>query len=356
MKTQRFRLLVAMLCLGMGFAWCAQAGEEITRTLTLVKGEDLARLGEFLQSFQGGINSVETVKDEETGGLTCSVRGYPKPRKDYVLLLPTPDGAETRSFSTSEEADRYITKWKEEQKTNSLRANESQVLQVQYADVNQVAEMLCNVLLPEPSKLRIAPNEGTGKLMVWGSPDLVEMVKKLVEQMDVPPTPKPKQKNFRIIGYLIEATEEDQGGEVPEALQPVVAELQETFVYRHYNLLDTMILLCREEETAETSGRLPSGDESPASCTFRVQAPRFIPEEGGGVISLSDLRLDYEVQEPDISQTPGVRAVVRAGERRSFGIQTGVDLRPGQTVVVGKSRVENNSDALFLVMSAEVVD
>jgi len=131
-------------------------------------------------------------------------------------------------------------------------------------------------------------------------------------------------------------------------------QLKTVFPYRSYRLLDNFVLRARDGQSGDTSGFLPaltgaSGSTS-EKITYRFHFRRVgLPSgEMAQGIRLDELGLDLKVPvHPNPTQTTFEGASIR----------TDIDVPEGKKVVVGKtSVVEGSEGALFLVISAKVVD
>jgi hypothetical protein len=127
------------------------------------------------------------------------------------------------------------------------------------------------------------------------------------------------------------------------ALAPVVKQLHAVFPYSNYQLLSTMLLRSGEGTPASTSGLLKGFGNSTTPSRYSVdyKAARVSADETGPSIHLTGFHF--------------VLSVAIGPQLFDARIETDVDLREGQKVVVGKSNIETADSALFVVLVAKLV-
>jgi hypothetical protein len=105
---------------------------------------------------------------------------------------------------------------------------------------------------------------------------------------------------------------------------------------------------CRSGREGEANGMAPSNPEDVGKTLYqlRFRSVTLIPDSAGKRIRIDGLRL-------------GAKIPVRTGSNMTYidtGINTDLDVREGQKVVVGKATVDSSNNALFLVLTARIVD
>jgi hypothetical protein len=130
------------------------------------------------------------------------------------------------------------------------------------------------------------------------------------------------------------------------AVTPVVKQLRAVFPYSNYQLLSTILLRSAADAPASTEGLLKAfGNEadgsSPSVYTILYKTASVSPDEPNPTIHLRGFHFRLGVP---ISHN-----------MFNVGIDTDVDLREGQKVVVGKSNLENVDSALFVILVAKLV-
>jgi hypothetical protein len=158
-----------------------------------------------------------------------------------------------------------------------------------------------------------------------------------IKQLDVAP------KNIELIVYFVVAGNQPAtSGSIPADLRDVIAQLKSTFPFKEYSMLDTLTLRTRAGSSAETSGVVsPPTAPYPRLSVFSIRnatvgddgAIRIDRMHAGLRIPLAGAKLDY----------------------LNTGIDQDVDVKEGQKVVVGRASLEGPEKALFLILTAKVV-
>lgn len=171
-------------------------------------------------------------------------------------------------------------------------------------------------------------------------------------------------RNFEVVAYMVLAGKTGTAGEaVPGELDAVVKQLKGVFGYTDFRLLDTAVLRVREGESSESTGNAGSIDTSlpnvPTIYTVRLKATSATAGQKGNVIRIDgfrfSLRIPYSTAAPQtgMGPSPMISAQYQFAE---VGFNTDLDVREGQKVVVGKSKVDRSGNAFILVLTAKAVD
>lgn len=184
-------------------------------------------------------------------------------------------------------------------------------------------------------------------VILTGPKEAVTGFEEVVKQLDV------IKKDVETTIYMIVAAPQSaSAAALPRELDPVVAQLRTVFSYKGFKLLDTFVLRSRDGQGAETSGFVPSPEANSQKITYQLRYQRIgVQSADGGshLIRFDSLRFSLRVPVPTTKD--GNFSFVDAS------INTDVDVPEGKKVVVGKtSAVEGPDSALFLVISAKVVD
>ncbi len=182
------------------------------------------------------------------------------------------------------------------------------------------------------------PSASLKAIAVSGPPAIVDAVGEAIKRFDVP------TKNTELTAYLLAASQQAaQADNVPKELDPVLKQLKSLFSYQGYRLLDTMIARAREGQELEMSSAGPAVRvDRPNFYQLRAKSINITAEGKGSLIRLDGLRFSARTYSGD---TP-----------LDTYINTDLDLREGQKVVVGKAGMGSSGDALILVITAKVVD
>jgi len=254
-------------------------------------------------------------------------------------------------------------------------ACETCIVPVKHVDVNALADIL-SIL-----NVEFVPNETLRTIALSGPRDRIRVAQEAIASLDVPPQPEPvcqePPQNVELTVHLIQGTSDESGQgkamevgpggtitnmpgsvsppsqELPESLVPVVDELKKVFVYKHYKMMETMVVRTRVGESAEVAGVLPSEwPDARSRCRFCVDCVTCRgAEDGTHIINLEDLELMASV--PMYKQPENLANPYRYSDS---GISAQVDVREGQQVVVGKATLDGSHNAMFVVVSAQLID
>lgn len=158
----------------------------------------------------------------------------------------------------------------------------------------------------------------------------------------------PVSRNVELTVYLLQGSGSVSGTAVENitpAMAPVVKQLRAIFPYNNYQLLSTMLLRSSEGTPASTDGLLkPFGNAQgsvPSVYSVRYKAARVSPDGAGSSIHLTGFHF--------LLRVPMAQGMFDAS------IDSDVDIREAQKVVVGKSNIETADTALFVVLIAKLV-
>lgn len=120
------------------------------------------------------------------------------------------------------------------------------------------------------------------------------------------------------------------------------------FAYKGFSLLDTLVLRSREGPGAEASGVVATtAQQNPKTLyQFKFRSATITPGEKGPVVRIDGLR-------------SGLKVPMSMGAQFNYvdvSINTDIDIREGQKVVVGKANMDGTDKAMILVVMAKVVD
>jgi hypothetical protein len=172
-------------------------------------------------------------------------------------------------------------------------------------------------------------------------------VEQIIKRFDVPPPPV---QNIDVTIYLMSALGTPSSGAVPPELEPVVKQLKNTFSYKGYQLIDTEVMRVRAGQGGEVSGVVngaPAVEGNKTISQVKFRSASVSTDEKGRAIRIDGLKV-------------GLRIPVVSGQKQfqyiDTGINTDVDIREGQKVVVGKANMDGSDRASIVVLSAKVVE
>ena len=195
-------------------------------------------------------------------------------------------------------------------------------------------------------------NSGDRNLALSGPQDKVAAVEAAIKQLDVP------AKSVELTVYFVVGGDQATlaGAAVPQDLRDVIAQLKSSFTYKDYKMLDVLTLRTRAGSSAETSGIL-NGATPPKMSQFSVR--NVSVTDDGNTVRIdrmhAGLRIPYTRAAAANEKTASGTGLGRTVDYINSGIDQDVDVKVGQKVVVGRSSLEGPQQALFLIMTATVV-
>jgi len=232
--------------------------------------------------------------------------------------------------------------------TAGLSADEeiTRVFQLKY-----VSPVGMSSLLGPFGNIRMSPVDQLKTLTVRGNAAMVAEVEKVIQRLDVPPPPI---QNIDVTIYLMSALAQPAASAVPPELEGVVKQLRSTFSYKGYQLIDTQVIRVRAGQGGEASGVVegPSVDGNKTISQIKFRSASVSTDEKGRAIRIDGLRVGLRI--------PIASAGLSGGQKQyqylDTGINTDVDIREGQKVVVGKANMNGTDRASIVVLTAKVVE
>jgi hypothetical protein len=203
---------------------------------------------------------------------------------------------------------------------------------MQYADPNAIFSMV------KMFGVEIQMGGGMKTIALSGFPENIAAAEAAIKQLDVAP------KNIElVVHFLVGGNQAAPNGAVPAELRDVVAQLKITFTYKEYSMLDPLTIRTRAGSRADTSGIISAPTVNPPRLTqFSIQSAT-VPESG--VIHIDRMHA-------------GLRIPVASAQKMDYvntGIDQDIDVKDGQKVVVGRASLEGPDKALFLILTAKVI-
>jgi hypothetical protein len=203
-------------------------------------------------------------------------------------------------------------------------------------------------------QINVTTSEDLGVIVLSGSPEGVAAAEDAIARFDRPTAATAVPRNLSFTAHLLVGRHQESATQrLPAELAPVIEQFRGVFAYKGYELLDTLAIRVAEsrrgDSTVEGVVRWPAGTTMPARTHLRIADPRITAEDEKGRsirIPKLTLKVDLPVQ---------VRAESKeAVEYRTTYIETGLDIREGQKVVVGKASFDGGNEALILVLKVDV--
>jgi hypothetical protein len=211
------------------------------------------------------------------------------------------------------------------------------LFQVKYANVYQLANLF-------RAFGAVVQPEGDLKVISVRAPkEVLTAIEESLQRLDVPQVPA---KNVQLEAYLLTASGQGPSVNIPADLEPVIKQLKSVFNYQGFRLLGTLSWRGRDGAGGDVSGLLPSVSSDSAQPTFysfRIHSVGITSEGKEPTIRINDLmlKLDFTVK--------------GSGNQHAI-INTSIDAREGQKVVVGKANIDNADSALILILTAKIVE
>ncbi|MBM3784109.1 MAG: hypothetical protein FJW30_07090 [Acidobacteria bacterium] len=193
----------------------------------------------------------------------------------------------------------------------------------------------------------ISNQEPRGRYVtVSGPAELIAEIQAAIVKIDVP---APPLKNVESTFHILLASNAGESTPLPKELDGVATQLRGMFGYKSLRLLETALLRGRANSGSDTSGLMPPPGkvDAPAKYHVRYGTLNVTNEEKVLRARYNALRISF-----------GIPMLAPDGKiyDRDMGINTDIDIREGQKVVVGKTSIDTTSQSLFVVVSAKIVD
>jgi hypothetical protein len=177
---------------------------------------------------------------------------------------------------------------------------------------------------------RVQFESRTRALTIVDQPAVVDVMLKMVKQFDV----KPPQLQFSVVLVL---AEKGGGQSIPAELKPVARQLKEVFNYNKFTVMDKAYITVE----ANQESRMKVGGNSGYTVdmsTHMVQGDK------------STVRLDFHLYNWEW---------VKRADKRPQGIQhtvvrTTVEMKDGETAILGASKINGEGKALITVVSMKM--
>jgi len=194
------------------------------------------------------------------------------------------------------------------------------------------------------------PNPGLRAVSLRGTPEQIAAAEAAIKQYDVPP------KTIELVVHFVVGTNQPtpNAPPVPPEVREVINQLKGTFTFKDYSMLDTLTLRTRAGSHAHTSG-IVSGGSPPRLSQFSIDRA-YVSDDGTIRIDHMQAGLRIPTGRTPASQTSkGGSEPANQVQYLNTGIEQDVDVKEGQKVVVGRASLDGPEKALFLILTARVV-
>jgi type II secretory pathway component GspD/PulD (secretin) len=221
----------------------------------------------------------------------------------------------------------------------------SKVFEVKYRDAGSLAKVL-GQLGSGFKGASVSSNSEFKTITVRDFPENLATIEEAIKRLDTPAAPRP---NIELHIHVLVASNTSGAGDttaqIPAELKDVLTQLRGTFNYRNYELAATVVQ--RLTETQRGLQGLGAGEISggnPAVIPNMVMPYQYIINS----VSL--------VQNPSGAPTVQINEFmfVATTDKDRAQVQTALNLRDGEKVVVGTATIRNR--ALIIVLTAKLVN
>ena len=221
----------------------------------------------------------------------------------------------------------------------------SKVFEVKYRDPGSLARVL-GQLGSGFKGASISSSSEFKTLTVRDFPENLTTIEEAIKRLDTPAAPRP---NIELHMYVLIASDPsgNAGGStapVPAELKDVLTQLRETLTYRNYELAATVVQRLTETQrglqgngTGEVWRANPTGLDMAMPYQYEINSVSLVQNPSGApTVQINEFSFK--------AQTDKDRAQV----------QTALNLRDGEKVVVGTATIRNR--ALVIVLTAKLVN
>jgi len=221
------------------------------------------------------------------------------------------------------------------------------VFEVRHVDVGRLRDLLgfFGAEVRADAMLRLISARGTR--------EQIAAIEEAIKRYDVPP---PIQRSVEITLHLVQAEQQaDSSVKLPPELEPVVKQLRSVMSYQSFRLLDVLSMRTRDGMGANASGVLSFGPNVPNTVgAVRIGRITLMGSDGARQVRVDGFRLDLNI--PVRVSRPAGAAGETQWQFLNTSIATDVDVPEGKRTVIGKSSAEGAEKAIFVVITANVVN
>lgn len=220
------------------------------------------------------------------------------------------------------------------------RQFKSKIFEVKHREPSSLA----NVLRQLGSGFRgagISANNEFNTLTVRDFPENLVTIEEAIKRLDTPAAPPSSVQMHMHVLLASNRTGPTPAGEIPVELKDVITELRGTLTYRNYELITSVLQRLTETNRGlNGSGlaQIPGGQSgvTTAQYEYSVNQLSFVPSASGAeAIQIQDFTFTL------------------VGEGIRGRVQTALNLRDGEKVVVGTATI--NDRALIVVLISKIV-
>ncbi len=241
--------------------------------------------------------------------------------------------------------------WPQTAKEASAPETVTKVVRVHNARAEKLAEMVVGGV---PAVIH--SNDALKAIVLRGKPADVAALEQTIRELDSASTTM-ASRNVELMVYIVSGSNAAPTSPTPAeklaALAPVVKQLRAIFPYSDYQLLSTTLLRSGEGSKTSSDGLLKAFQNvpgiPPSEYSIQYDSATISPD-ASPTIHLEHFRFGTRIAVPTGPPAPASQFRILP-----IGILTDVDLREGQKVVVGNSNIESADSAIFVILSAKLM-
>jgi len=234
----------------------------------------------------------------------------------------------------------------------------TKIVRVRYVKPQKVAYMAANGL-----PVFAEADDTLQAIVLKGDPEAVASAERTIHELDIPST-VPSSKDIELIVSVIGGsnnTTTTADAQIPPEIAPVVKQLRAIFPYQNYEILSSMMLRSRADEQAGNEGVMKglsntAPETAPTPYSLHYDAANVSVQGGRPIIHLKNFRFFSHIDRVTRTLDAGGKPTATQTQRFNIDINTGVDIADGQRIVAGKANIDTSDSALFLVLTAKLVD
>ena len=215
-----------------------------------------------------------------------------------------------------------------------LEASRTVIKRLNHLEAKEAARQLASL----GSRVRLSSHPQMNAVILRGSDARVEAALDLLEYLDVPVAAK---RDIEIRVAIINASKNDGETNLPGYLDGVHRQLEQTLGFKSLALLDTVVMRVSDGDRAQVSGGL-SGYFENRDALYGVQVNHA-----------------QILGDDDAIRLQGFAFMIVAlgdDEEARTTVETNLEVKVGQTAVVGKTSSPGREDATVLVLTARILE
>ena len=229
----------------------------------------------------------------------------------------------------------------------------TKVIRIHYGDSQRIANILHHI-----SPVNTDSDNTLNAVILSGIPSTVTSAEQTIKELDAPPGVTTSG-DIELIVHVIGGSNEPlvtPADTSSSTIEPVVKQLRAIFPFKSYELLSTVLMRSQQGKSASSSGliKYPFGDKGssyPDHYGIAYETASVSAVSTRTTIHLENFRYQGKV-------TVVASTASNASQYQSFdvGVKSDVDLRPGQQIVVGNTNIASGNSALFIALTAKLVN